>query len=456
MNIPRRFVCAGTLFVLALCASAPAAAAPARRWNLIPYPQSVRPLEGHFEPRGGLRVVVSQPANRELHELGELAAEILRESFGLRPSLVPEGAGSKIGPALRLSLVALARGASAEAYVLEITSEGMTLAAPSPAGLFYGLQTLRQILAGAGASPSIPAVRIEDSPRFAYRGIRLDSTSERLPVEAVERAIDLAARYKLNALRWQLTGPAVWRLQTVRYPRLAGEVSGSYSQEDVRRIVDHARSRHVEIVPQIDLGRLGTVAESAYPETACTADAACPPAAAIALAADLAGELVELFPGRVLDIGGDEGRLDPQIWQRVAGVLAARGREVATAGEPPAAGVASGLVLLRPDAASGAEAAKNGFDVIVVAGADGTLAEAYAFDPAAPGIDAAQAKRLRGADVAVPGGLDSDDQVAASAEALWSPLAARELTDFQSRFAAHRADAPAPGGDVAASPPTPP
>jgi hexosaminidase len=455
LNIPRRFVPAGTLFVLALCASVPAAAA-ARRWNLIPYPQTLRPLDGQFEPRGGLRVVVSQPANRELHELGELAAEILRESFGLRPSLVPEGAGSKIGPALHLSLVALARGASAEAYVLEITSEGMTLAAPSPAGLYYGLQTLRQILAGAGASPSIPAVRIEDSPRFAYRGIRLDSTVERLPVEAIERAVDLASRYKLNMLRWRLTGPAAWRFEAVRYPRLAAEAGGSYSQEEMRRIVDHARERHVEVVPEIDLGRLGAVAESAYPETACTADAACPPAAAIALAADLAGELVELFPGRVLDIGSAEGRLDPQIWQRVAGVLAARGREVAMAGEPPSATAASGLVLLRSDAATGAAAAKDGFDVIVVAGAQGTLAEAYAFDPEAPGLDAMQAKRLRGADVAVPAGLHSDARVAAAAEALWSPLAARDWTDFASRFEARRADPPTPGEDVAAGPSTPP
>jgi hexosaminidase len=332
----------------------------------------------------------------------------------------------------------------------------MALAAPSPAGLFYGLQTLRQILAGAGGSPSIPAVRIEDSPRFVYRGIRLDATAERLPVEEVMRAVDLAARYKFNALRWRLAGPRAWRFEAVRYPRLSGEGSDCYSQEEVRRIVDYARERHVEVVPEIDLGRLGTVAESAYPETACTADEACPPAAAIALAADLAGELVELFPGRVLDIGGNEGRLDPQIWQRVAGVLAARGREAAMAGDPPAGTAASGLVLVRRDAAAGAVATRNGFDVIIAGAAGGTLGEVYAFDPAAPGLDPAQAKRLRGADVAVPAGSDSVPRVAASAEALWSPLAGKDLSDFEARLEARRVDAAAPGKDIAATAPTPP
>ncbi len=455
----RRFVPPLALVVLACLATvAGVEAATAPRSNLVPYPVLVRPLDGEFEPRGGLRVVVSQPANRELHELGELAAEMLRECFGLRPALVPEGAGAKLGPALRLSLVALGRGSSAEAYVLEVTREGIALSAPSPVGLFHGLQTLRQVLADADPGPTIPAVRIEDSPRFSHRGIRLDSSRERLPIDAVERWIELAARCKLNVVHWRLAGPEAWRLETLRYPRLTGAPGAGYSQEEVRRLLAFARQRHVTVVPEVPLWRPPAAAVAAYPELGCGEEGACPPATEFA--ADVLGEVTELFSGHLVDLGdgGEAAAPDADLWRRLATLLAGRGREAATAGRLPAGSATAGVVLYRRGAAEVAAAARSGFEVIAienVTGADAALAEAYRFDPVAPDLAPAEGSRVRGAEVAF---AVLEPRAAAAlpaiAEALWSPLG-RDFADFEARLAARANDlsAIAAGAAPIASPP---
>jgi len=412
LNAKPRIFGAAALVVLA------AAPAAAQRLSVVPNPERVQPLDGAFEPRGGLRIVVSQPANRELHELGESAAEILREAFGLRPALVPEGAGAPLGPAMRLTLVALGRGTSPESYVLEITRGGISLSSPSAAGLFYGLQTLRQMLADAADDASIPAVRIEDSPRFAFRGMRLDTSTARVPVEEIERWIDVGAGLKLNVLHWRLGDASGWGLESKADPSLPA----SYSQEDARRLVDYARERYVEIVPELPFARFAGF-ESACAGASCGSS----PAALVA-------EVTDVFPSRLIDLG--EGELsDPELWRNLRAELSARGR----------------AALAARTGAQAAAAARQGSDVVVAGNDRGpALADVYAFEPVAADLGAVEAKHVRGAEALVGGTPAVSVELQAVAEALWTPAARRDFADFQARARSGE------GSAGSASAPTPP
>src|SRR5690606_33169095 len=161
---------------------------------------------------------------------------------------------------------------------LEVTPARLLLSARAPAGLFYGVQTMRQLMSGdARNGVTIPAVTIDDAPRFAYRGMHLDVSRHFFPVEFVKRYIDLLAAYKLNRLHWHLTDDQGWRIEIERYPRLTtvgayrdetvighaawdvphtfdGErYGGYYTQAEIRDVVAYATSRHVTIVPEIEM-----------------------------------------------------------------------------------------------------------------------------------------------------------------------------------------------------------
>lgn len=248
---------------------------------------------------------------------------------------------------------------SAEAYVLEIDADGMELRAADRRGFFYALQTLRQLLPAAvegttpmpGASWRVPALRIEDSPRFAYRGLMLDAARYFIPKEEVLRVIECMAQLKLNKLHLHLTDDNGWRLEIRRYPRLTqigawrvdrpgklfperrnplpGEptpVGGFYTQDDIREIVAFAGEREIEVIPEIDVPAHSNAALAAYPRYACpvvdryigvlpglggrNAD--------IIFCAgndktykfleNILDEVIDLFPSRYIHLGGDEAR----------------------------------------------------------------------------------------------------------------------------------------------------
>lgn len=405
---------------LTLLAGAPSLGATPPRVDLIPYPSSVSFLDGNFDPAGGMRIVLSHPANAELHRLGELAAEILRERLGLRPLLMPQGAGAGLGfGALRITLTPRPRDGKTEGYELEVGRRDITLSAPSPAGVFYGLQTLRQLLAPA-AGGEIPALRIEDSPRFSWRGLYVDRDRETLPVEALENWIELAARHKLNTLHWRLTGPEVWRVQAVRYPRLEAPPALVYSQEDIRRLVAFAASRYVTLVPEVDLGRESAPVLAAYPELACNGDG-CPSGAALEFSSDVLAEMVELFPGATIDLGAGDKSGEHDARRRLVEWLASRGR-----------------VAVGPRS------------IARFAGDAQDLAAVHAFEPLP---EAGAAKTLLGGEAALaPDSLPAAARMAALAEALWTPQRRRDLADFEARWRVRQAGLPIAGADVASSP----
>lgn len=302
---------------------------------LLPLPASIAPMRGRYVPAE--RVVIGLPRNagKELRQLGDVAAAMLRDAWG-RPALVTR---AKAKAAVRLRL-ARNSGAASESYSLLITPKGIDLGAGSPAGLFYGLQTLRQLAEHSGAG-GIAAARIEDGPRFRWRGLLLDSARHMMPVGYIKRQLDLMARYKFNRLHWHLTDDQGWRLEIRRYPRLTGvgawrdqsplghnldpyvgdgkRYGGFYTQAEVREIVAYARARHIEVVPEIDIPGHTVAVLASYPELACTPgpfkvyttwgiadDILCPSQASIDFVKNVLLEVMRLFPSTYIHLGGDE------------------------------------------------------------------------------------------------------------------------------------------------------
>lgn len=165
----------------------------------------------------------------------------------------------------------------AESYRLVADADGVRISAADAAGLFYGVQTLGQLLTRDEDGWSVPAVRVDDAPRFAYRGVMLDVARHFHPVATVEAYIDRAAALKFNYLHLHLTDDQGWRLEIPSRPLLTERASGSsvggdgggfYTQDDYRRIVSYAAARHMTVVPEIDLPGHTHAVSLAYPELA--------------------------------------------------------------------------------------------------------------------------------------------------------------------------------------------
>ena len=221
---------------------------------------------------------------------------------------------------LRLELVDGPR----EAYAVTVDSSGIRIAG-SPAGLFYGVQTLRQL----GVDGAFAAVDITDSPRFSYRGAMLDVARHFFGVDDVKRFIDAIAQLKINHLHLHLSDDQGWRIQIKKWPRLTehgastsvnGDGGGFYTQADYSAIVDYAASRFVTVVPEIDMPGHTNAALASYPEL--TADGVAPALyegmevgfSSLTIGSertyeflrDVLGEVAAITPGPFLHIGGDE------------------------------------------------------------------------------------------------------------------------------------------------------
>ncbi|MBX6749868.1 MAG: beta-N-acetylhexosaminidase [Micromonosporaceae bacterium] len=215
-----------------------------------------------------------------------------------------------------------------EAYALEVDAAGVTIRAGGGAGLFWGVQTLRQLMPVSGPTV-VPGVRITDRPRFAYRGVMLDVARHFVDVATVKRLIDLVALYKLNHLHLHLTDDQGWRIVSGTWPRLVsvgaatqvgGGPGGCYTADDYRQIVAYAQERFVTVVPEIDLPGHTNAALVAYPELAYPGvrpkpytgtrvgfSALCPHRTRTeAFLTDVLGEVAAMTPGPYLHIGGDE------------------------------------------------------------------------------------------------------------------------------------------------------
>ena len=222
---------------------------------------------------------------------------------------------------------------ASEGYVLDVASVGVTIRAATPAGAFYGWQTLRQLLPPAGEGPAaIPCLHIEDEPSFQWRGMMLDVSRYFFNKHYVLRYLDMMAMHKMNTLHWHLIDDAGWRLEIKKYPRLTeigawrgtGEkrYGGFYTQDDIREIVAYASARNITIVPEIELPAHTLAALAAYPHLGCfnkklevptrhfiSQELYCAGKETTwTFLEDVFDEVCELFPGKFIHIGGDEAK----------------------------------------------------------------------------------------------------------------------------------------------------
>lgn len=222
-----------------------------------------------------------------------------------------------------------------EAYRVTVDASGVRVEGATGQGVFYGLQTLVQLLPNQEGDncelPNFPFCTIDDAPRFAHRGLLLDCCRHFMEPEFVKRTIDHLAFYKMNVLHWHLTEDQGWRIEIKKYPRLTehgawregedGEpYGGFYTQDQIRDIVDYAAERHVEIIPEIELPGHSSAAISAYPHLGCTGDSidvvtewgvfpdvyCAGNDSTVAFLKDVMDEVVQLFPSTYVHIGGDE------------------------------------------------------------------------------------------------------------------------------------------------------
>lgn len=319
------------LLVAALFVGTLGTSAWAADFNIIPAPQSLVEGQGHY--------VLS--ASTSVTYVGQEGSEVAKFFVDKVNAATRFGLTAKAGTSdtgIRFVLDAKVEGA--EAYVLKVTGQGAEIKASTTDGLFYGMQTLLQLLppeveqVGSACRITgweIPAVEIEDAPRFAYRGVMLDPCRHWLPADAVKRQIDALAMYKINRIHWHLTDDQGWRIEIKKYPELTqkgafrtegdGTVHGGYyTQDEVRDIVEYARQRHITIVPELELPGHELAAISAFPNLSCRGEAITPRIIwgvedivmcpgkedMFRFLQDVIDEMVPLFPSKLFHIGGDE------------------------------------------------------------------------------------------------------------------------------------------------------
>lgn len=312
--------------------------------HLVPHPAELSQGPGRFV----LSPSTTITAQKGLKETAEHLANLLTPALGAAVSITTtatDGSSAPIVLKVSPSLANLGR----EAYELSVTEKGIHIRGASSAGVFYGIQTLRQLLPPEmygetplhGMTVAVPEVSIRDYPRFAWRGLMLDPCRHFLPVESVKKFIDLMALHKLNTLHWHLTEDQGWRIEIKQYPRLTevgslraesplkgnrNEGDGTpygpffYTQDEIREVLAYAAARSITVVPEIELPGHSRGALAAYPELGCT-DGPYEVRTAWGVEKDIycAGkeetftflenvltEVLALFPSPFIHIGGDE------------------------------------------------------------------------------------------------------------------------------------------------------
>jgi hexosaminidase len=329
--------------------------------TLVPAPVSVESEQGGAFPVAPTTSISVSPGNERAMFVAAYLADLLSMAPGV-PLVVEPLNGPAPEGAIQLTISSDAGGRSPESYELTITSRGVALSAPGPEGLFYGAQTIRQLLPAAveheAAQPiplRLPAGRIVDAPRFEWRGAMLDVSRHFFGVDDVKRYIDLLAMMKMNRLHLHLADDQGWRIEIRSWPNLTlhggstevgGGSGGFYTQDQFADIVAYAADRFVTIVPEIDMPGHTNAALSSYPELNC--DGVAPPlytGIEVGFSAlcvekeitykfidDIVREIAELAPGPYFHIGGDEVKklTDDQyrrFIERVQGIVQSHGKQ---------------------------------------------------------------------------------------------------------------------------------
>jgi len=517
--------------------------------GLIPQPSQVTLLSGSFPLRkqsrqsqdssdqlyasdDGKWTSIVTDSNAEVRQIGAYLSKRIKETTGVncpvRDMTSVASGGHFPVDGIRIGIISPGNS-NDESYELKIDENAIHILGKSSAGLFRGVQTLLQLSPSARAELpvpvidqvwQIPCVHIADSPRFRHRGMLLDCGRHFMTKDFVKRYIDLLAYLKMNVLHWHLTEDQGWRIEIKKHPKLTeigawrkatreseqpldgkGRYGGFYTQDDIREIVAYAQSRYITIIPEIEMPGHSLAALAARPDLSCTGgpfevgtewgvidDVYCAGNdATFELLQDVLTEVIALFPGEYIHIGGDEcpkarwkkcakcqkrirdeklkdeHELQSYFIRRIEKFLNAKGRrligwdEILEGGLAPNATVQAWRGM---DAA--ATAARAGHDVIVSPtshcyldypqhspNADPTKAFAvdkvFAFDPMPKGLNAAQQRHILGIEGNIWTERAPQDLVdsrvfprlCAIAEIGWSPADSRDWNEFRGRLRAH-------------------
>jgi len=495
---------------------------------VIPQPTHVEMREGAFTLQANTTIVTDATNDAT----AQLLATWLEPATGWRLRVVR---GDKATDnSIHLSLDPQAAYLDDEGYSLEVTRQQVTIRAHGAAGTFYGAQTLRQLLPAAifaatrqsGVAWEVPAVRIEDAPRFRWRGMHLDVSRHFMPKAFVLKFIDLLALHKLNRFHWHLTDDQGWRIEIRKYPKLTQVGAwrketrigheghkrgfdgvphgGFYTQQEIREVVEYARQRFVTIVPEIEMPGHAQAAIAAYPELGNTGQRLeawtqfgvsrnifNPSERTIRFLQDVLAEVLELFPGEFIHVGGDEAlkdqwkasaaaqarirelnlndehALQSYFMRRMDEFLRARGRRLSgwdgilEGGLPPGA-----TVMAWRGAEGGIAAARAGHDVVMAPtshtyfdyyqseepgeplaiGGFLPLEKVYAFEPVPAELTPEEAKHILGAQgqiwteyITGPGHVEymAFPRLLALSEVVWSANERKDLAGFLERVASH-------------------
>ncbi|MBR8536212.1 family 20 glycosylhydrolase [Carboxylicivirga sediminis] len=314
--------------------------------NIIPQPNSITYEEGEFQINAQTRLVY-----KGLDKI--ITRSIIRFKNQLAVSSGIELELSDQTPTDNYILFQLSKqlNDNTEGYEIKIEPNYIHINASSDKGLFYAIQTVKQLLPPSIESKlitdnvnwTIPCLHIIDYPQFAYRGLNIDVARHYFPVEFIKKQLDILASYKINTFHWHLTDDQGWRLEIKKYPKLTDVGSrramtlighganppfqydnkpygGYYTQDDVKAIVEYAKERHITVIPEIELPGHSLAALAAYPQLGCIGgpyevatrwgvfeDVICPgKESSYAIIEDILTEVADLFPGQYIHIGGDE------------------------------------------------------------------------------------------------------------------------------------------------------
>lgn len=321
-------------------------------YQIIPQPEHLSMQTGRFLLNSTTKIIAEESLQNEASYLSDLLEGVTGFGVGISKEIEEKGN-------VKLELDASIE--NDEGYVLSVSFERISISGKTAQGIFYGIQSLRQLMPidiessqTNNTEMTIPAVEIKDSPRFSYRGMHLDVGRHFFQVSDVKKYIDLIAMHKMNTFHWHLTEDQGWRIEIKKYPRLteigayrkgtaiglAGTrnapytydtipYGGFYTQEEIKEVVAYAGKQHITIIPEIELPGHSSAALAAYPEFGNTKgpyevakrwgifkEIYAPTEETFAFLEDILTEVIGLFPSKFIHIGGDEALKDE--WEESA------------------------------------------------------------------------------------------------------------------------------------------
>ncbi|MBF1617982.1 MULTISPECIES: glycoside hydrolase family 20 protein [unclassified Prevotella] len=315
---------------------------PVAAQNIIPQPENISLLKGQFKLNKGTKIVTNLTGS-DFKMLNQYTSEVLQHPLAYAKNPSQQGVFRLICKGTAQQAAQAMDSVRLQGYELEVTPKGITIQALTPTGLFYGLQTLRQL----EKDGQIACVKVKDAPRFAYRGLMIDCSRHFWSKDEIKKQLDAMAYFKLDRFHWHLTDGGGWRMEVKQYPLLTEETAyrtesdwtkwwngknrqyspdpirlvcwkgmnihgGYYTQDDIKEIVDYAAARHITIIPEIEMPGHSDEVVYAYPELSCTgkpytqSDLCVGKEQTYTFMENVLKEVMQLFPSKYIHIGGDE------------------------------------------------------------------------------------------------------------------------------------------------------